>query len=144
MYFSTAVEEDRIMEQVFKRKSIRINKDLLWVNQPKNNRYVWQNPDQGESFKNMSHVSIESEDIIIHQQETPGDCILCDEKFYGRYFAHMEDQYHRRHYSKALKIYDHLILCCKCKDIPYRGLDNYQRNSHWHCPESYQPFIDRK
>ena len=92
----------------------------------------------------MSHVSIESEDIIIHQQETPGDCILCDEKFYSCYFAHMEDHYCRRHYSKALKIYDHMILCCKCKDIPYRELDNYKRNSHWHCPECYKPVNDRK
>ena len=60
MYFSTSAEEDRIMEQVFKRKNIRINKDFLWVNQPKNNRYDWQKPAQGESFQHMSHVSIES------------------------------------------------------------------------------------
>ena len=106
-------------------------------------RYVWQKPAQGESFQHMSHVSIESEDII-HQQETPGDCILCDEKFYGHYFTHMEDHYHWRHYSKVLKIYDHIILCCKLKDIPYRGLDNYKRNSHWHCPECYKPVNDRK
>ena len=142
MYFSTSAEEDRIMEQVFKRKSIRINKDLLQVNQPKNNRYIWQKPDQGESFKHMSHVGIESEDIIIHQQETLGNCILCDEKFYSCYFTSMEDNYPRRYYSKALKIYDHLILHCKCKDVPYRGLDNYKRNSHWHCLECYKPVSD--
>ena len=87
------------MEQVFKRKSIRINKDFLQVNQPKNNTYIWEKPAQEESFQHMSHVSIESEDILIHQQETPRDCILCDEKFYSYYFAHMEDHYHRRHYS---------------------------------------------
>ena len=109
------------MEQVFKRKNKRINKDLLWVNQPKNNRYIWQKPDQGESFQHMSHVSIESEYIIICQQETPGDCILHDKKFYSCYFTHMEDHYHRRHYSKALKIYYHLILHCKCKDIQVIG-----------------------
>ena len=109
IYFSTSAEEDRIMEQVFKRKNIRINKDLLWVNQPKNNRYIWQKPAQGESFQQMSHVSIESEDSIIPQQETSGNCILCDEKFYGCFFTHMEDHYHRRHYSKALKIYDPVL-----------------------------------
>ena len=38
IYFLTSAEEDRIMEQVFKEKNIRINQDLLWVNQPKNNR----------------------------------------------------------------------------------------------------------
>ena len=144
MYFSTSAEEDRIMEHVFKRRSIRINKDPLHVNQPKNNRYVWQKPAKGESFQHVSYVSIESEDIIIRQQGTPGDCILCDEKLYGCYFAHMEDHYHRRHYFKALKIYDHIIIPCKCKDVPYRGLDNYKRNSHWYCPECYKPVNDRK
>ena len=132
------------MEQVFKRKNIRINKDLLLVNKPKNNKYIWQKLDQGESFQHLSYVSNESEDIIICQQGTPGDCILCDEKFYSYYFAYMKDHYHRRHYSKALKIYDHLILSCKCKDVPYRGLDNYERNSHWHCPECYKPVNDGK
>ena len=97
------------MEQVFKRKSIffgLINPKIIDTSgrcHPK------------ESFQHMSHVSIKSGDIIIHQQETPGDCILCDEKFYSHYFAHIEDHYHRRHYSKVLKIYDHMILCCKCK-----------------------------
>ena len=84
------------MEQVFKRKKHQNKQGSLWVNRPKSNRYIWEKPAQGESFQHMSHVSIESEDIIIHQQETPGDCILCDEKFYGHYFPHMEDHYCRR------------------------------------------------
>ena len=105
---------------------------------------MWKKPQQGESFNHMMHVSIEQEELVIPQQEMPGDCILCDLKFFGCYSSHMEDHYGRRHYSKSLKIYDHLILHWKCKEVPYRGLDNYKRNSQWHCPECYKPVDDRK
>ena len=132
IYLSTSAEEDRIMEQVFKRKNIRINKDLLQMK-----------PNQGELFQHMNHVSIESQQTVIPQQQTLGDCKLCDEKFYNC-FGHFEDHYHRRHHSKSLKIYVHLILHCKCKDVPYKGLDNYKRNSHWHCQQCYKPVNDRK
>ena len=130
--------------QVFKRKNIQINKDLLCINQPKNNRYVWDKPKQGESFNHITHLSIEVEEKVILQQEIPGDCIFCDCKFYGCYAGHMEEHYHRRHHSNALKIYNYVLLRCKCKDVPYRGLDNYKWNSHWHCTECYKPVNDRK
>ena len=116
------------MEQVFQRKNISINKDLPQVNQGKVNHYMWKKPQQGESFNHITHVSIEEDQLVIPQQETPGDCILCNLKFFGHYPSHMKDHYKRRHYSKSLKIYDHLLLQCKCKEVPHRGLDNYKRN----------------
>ena len=131
------------MIHVFKRKNIRINKNLLQVNQEKVNCYKQKKPQEGESFSHMMHVCIEQEELVIQQQEMPGDCILCDLKIFGCYSSHMEDHYRRRCYSKSLKIYNHLILHCKCKEVPYRGLDNYMRNSHWHCPDCYKPVNDR-
>ena len=131
--FSILAQEDRIMQEVFKGNIIQISKDLLCINQPKNNRYVWDKPKQGESFNHITHLNIEVEEKVIPQQETLGDCILCDHKFYSCYASHMEDHYVRRHHSKALKIYNYVLLRCKCKDVPCRGLDNYKWDSHWHC-----------
>ena len=37
---------------------------------------MWRNPQEGESFKHMMHVSIEQEELVILQQEMPGDSIL--------------------------------------------------------------------
>ena len=90
------------MKHVFKRKNIRINKDLLQVNQVKFNHYVWKKPQEGESFKHMTNVTFEQEELVILQQEMPGDCILCDLNYFGHYTTHMEDHYRRRHYSKCL------------------------------------------
>ena len=68
-FFLTLAEEDQIVIQVFKRKNIRINKNLLRVNQEKVNHYMWKKPQQGESFNHMTHLSIEQEELVIPQQE---------------------------------------------------------------------------
>ena len=121
-----------------KEKNIRINKDMLLINQPKNNRYVSDKPKQGESFNHITHKRRRKGDSSTRNSG------LCDCKFYGHYASHMEDHYLRRHHSKALKIYNCILLRCKCKDVLYRGLDNYKRNNHWHCPECHKPVNDRK
>ena len=70
------------MIHVFKRKNIRINKYLFRVNQAKVNHYMWKKAQEGESFNHMTHASIEQEELVILQKETPKDCILCDLKFF--------------------------------------------------------------